>query len=144
MYDRPIAEGGGQTSTFPFEIWHYRYLEGIGDNIDIEFVDTCMCGDYHMTIDRSEKDALQHVPGAGATLYEQMGMSSRRIASAAAWKIWAMDRRGYQSEQAVDRLEQFAKLQAPPPVKFKDLESFLSNHKLLTGPIFPLMCVRTM
>src|SRR5271156_5925071 len=38
MYDRPIEEGGGQTSTFPFEVWHYRYLEGVGDNIDLEFV----------------------------------------------------------------------------------------------------------
>ncbi len=69
-YERPQEEGGGETSTFPFEIWHYRYIEGIGDNIDIEFVDTCMCGDYHMTIDRSEKDALKHVPGAGLTQME--------------------------------------------------------------------------
>ena len=69
-YERPMEEGGGNTSTFPFETWHYRYLEGIGDNLDIEFVDTCMCGDYHMTIDRSEKDALKHVPGAGETLSE--------------------------------------------------------------------------
>src|SRR5665213_3263642 len=76
-YNRPIDEGGGETSTFPFEIWHYRYLEGIGDNIDIEFVDTCMCGDYHMTIDRSEKDALKHVPGAGLTMYEQQGQESK-------------------------------------------------------------------
>src|SRR5579859_6654851 len=77
-YDRPMDEGGGNTSTFPFEIWHYRYLEGIGDNIDIEFVDTCMCGDYHMTIDRSEKDALLHVPGAGATMYEEMGQADKK------------------------------------------------------------------
>ena len=54
-YERPMEEGGGNTSTFPFETWHYRYLAGVGDNIDIEFVDTCMCGDYHATIDRSEK-----------------------------------------------------------------------------------------
>ena len=40
-YERPIEEGGGETSTFPFETWHYRYIEGIGENIDIEFVDTC-------------------------------------------------------------------------------------------------------
>ena len=53
-YNRPIDEGGGETSTFPFEVWHYRYLEGVGDNIDIEFVDTCQCGDYHFTIDRGE------------------------------------------------------------------------------------------
>jgi GWxTD domain-containing protein len=39
-YNRPIDEGGGETSTFPFEIWHFRYLEGVGDNVDIEFVDT--------------------------------------------------------------------------------------------------------
>src|SRR3984957_7702832 len=44
-YERPVEEGGGSTSTFPFEIWHYRYLEGIGENIDIEFVDACMCND---------------------------------------------------------------------------------------------------
>ncbi len=76
-YERPMEEGGGETSTFPLRVWHYRYIEGIGENIDIEFVDTCMCGDYHMTLDRSEKDALLHVPGAGATLGEQMGHSKR-------------------------------------------------------------------
>ena len=76
-YERPMEEGGGNTSTYPFETWHYRYLEGIGDNIDIEFVDSCMCGDYHMTIDRSEKDALKHVPGAGETLYEQQGQATK-------------------------------------------------------------------
>ena len=73
IYQRPMDEGGGETSTFPFEVWHYRYLEGIGENIDIEFVDTCKCGDYHFTIDRSEKDALLHVPGAGLTQWEEMG-----------------------------------------------------------------------
>ena len=77
-YQRPMEEGGGNTSTYPFETWHYRYLQGVGDNIDIEFVDTCMCGDYHMTIDRSEKDALKYVPGAGATMYEQMGQAEKK------------------------------------------------------------------
>jgi hypothetical protein len=82
-----MEEGGGETSTFPFETWHYRYLEGIGDNIDIEFVDTCMCGDYHMTIDRSEKDALKTCPGAGLTQSEQMGSPRRRTGSPAA--VWS-------------------------------------------------------
>jgi len=138
MYDRPIEEGGGETSTFPFEIWHYRYIEGIGDNIDIEFVDTCMCGDYHMTIDRSEKDALLHVPGAGATLYEQMGMAKQ--ADRFRGGLESLGDGPYASinqSKQFDRLETYAKLQAPPVVKFKDLESFLTNHKLLTGPIFP-------
>jgi GWxTD domain-containing protein len=55
-YDRPVEEGGGSTSTFPFEVWTYRYLDGIGENIEVEFVDTCSCGDYHFTINRGEKD----------------------------------------------------------------------------------------
>jgi len=36
-----------------------------------------------------------------------------------------------------DRIELAAKLFAPPPVKFKDLEGFISEHKLLSGPPFP-------
>jgi GWxTD domain-containing protein len=75
----PMEEGGGETSTFPFETWHYRYLEGIGENIDMEFVDTCQCGDYHFTIDRSEKDALQHVPGAGRPWKRWAGLEGRPL-----------------------------------------------------------------
>jgi GWxTD domain-containing protein len=137
-YERPFDEGGGETSTFPFEIWHYRYLEGVGDNIDIEFVDTCQCGDYHFTIDRSEKDALLHVPGAGATMYEQMGQAKK--ADRFRGGIESLGNGPLASSQQgkqFDRIELAAKLFAPPPVKFKDLESFISEHKLLTGPVFP-------
>ena len=76
-YERPMEEGGGETSTFPFEDWRYRYIEGIGQEVIIEFVDTCMCGEYHMTMDRSEKDALLMTPDAGLTMWEQMGMSNK-------------------------------------------------------------------
>ena len=76
-YERPMEEGGGETSTYPFEDWRYRYIEGIGQEVIIEFVDTCMCGEYHMTMDRSEKDALLMTPNAGLTLYEQMGMANK-------------------------------------------------------------------
>ena len=139
-YDRPMEEGGGTTSTFPFEVWHYRYIEGIGENIDIEFVDTCMCGDYHMTIDRSEKDALQHVPGAGQTMYEQTGQAKQADRFGGGLEnLGNGPLRGMQQSKQFDRLEQFAKLQAPPVIKFKDLqlEEFLSSHKLLKGPFFP-------
>jgi GWxTD domain-containing protein len=137
-YERPMEEGGGETSTFPFEVWHYRYLEGIGENIDIEFVDTCQCGDYHMTIDRSEKDALLHTPGAGATMYEQMGMAKKADRFKGGLENLGNGplSSGQQSKE-FDRIEQYAKLQAAPQVKFKDLESFLVDHKVLTGPIFP-------
>src|SRR5579862_4879951 len=76
-YDRPIEEGGGTTSTFPFEDWRYRYIEGVGSNIKIEFVDPSMSGEFRMTMDPSEKDALTYVPGAGLTLMEQMGLSTK-------------------------------------------------------------------
>jgi GWxTD domain-containing protein len=137
-YERPMDEGGGETSTFPFETWHYRYIEGIGENIDIEFVDTCMCGDYHMTLDRSEKDALLHVPGAGATLGEQMGTSKRTDRfNGGLENLGGGPMATSNQAKEFDRLEQFSKLQAPPVAKFKDLESFLVNHKVLSGPFFP-------
>jgi GWxTD domain-containing protein len=143
-YERPMEEGGGNTSTFPFETWHYRYLEGIGDNIDIEFVDTCMCGDYHMTIDRSEKDALKHVPGAGQTLYEQMGQAKQadRFSGGGLEQLGAGPMATQNQSKQFDRLDQFAKLQAAPVIKFKDLESFMTTSKILTGPPF-LFDVRT-
>jgi hypothetical protein len=46
-----------------------------------------------------------------------------------------------QSKQ-FDRLDTFAKLFAPPPVKYADLDQFLASAKVLTGPPF-LFDVRT-
>src|SRR5258708_939612 len=76
-FDRPLEQGGGTTSTYPWELWRYRRLEGIGENIEIEFVDTTGSGEYHITKDPCEKDALGHVPGAGPSLTEIMGRSSK-------------------------------------------------------------------
>ena len=130
-YERPMDEGGGETSTFPFEDWRYRYLEGIGQEVIIEFVDTCMCGDYHMTMDRSEKDALLYTPNAGLTLYEQMGMASKadRFSGGGLERLGTGPFSSNNQSKQFDRLEQFYKLQKPPAVKFKDLEEVVS-HKI--------------
>jgi GWxTD domain-containing protein len=130
-YERPMEEGGGETSTFPFEQWRYRYLEGIGQEVIIEFVDSCMCGDYHMTIDRSEKDALKYTPNAGLTLYEQMGMSSKasRFTNGGIEQLGQSPFNKDLQTKQFDRLEQFAKLQAAPAIKFKDLEEVV-RHKI--------------
>ena len=127
-YERPIEEGGGSTSTFPFEDWRYRYLEGIGQEVIIEFVDPCMCGEYHMTMDRGEKDALMNVPGAGLTMYEQMGMSSKanRFNNGLEHLGAGPGSSNLQTKQ-FDRLEQYAKLNAAPTVKFKDLEEVVKS-----------------
>jgi GWxTD domain-containing protein len=132
-YERPMEEGGGETSTFPFEDWRYRYLDNIGQEIIIEFVDTCMCGEYHMTIDRSEKDALLYTPNAGLTMWEQMGMSNK----AARFTGNGMERLGLGPDSSMlqtkefDRLDTFAKLNSAPPVKFADLEEAVSSKVIL-------------
>ena len=137
-YQRPMDEGGGETSTFPFETWHYRYLEGIGDNIDIEFVDTCMCGDYHFTIDRGEKDALAKVPGMGLTQWEEMGMAKKADRFKGGMEsLGTGPMASSQSSKQFDRIELASKLFAPPPIKFADLDNFITEHKLINGPIFP-------
>lgn len=76
-YDRPMAQGGGSTTTYPWELWRYRHLDSVGENIEIEFVDPTGTGEYHMTMDPCEKDALAHVPGAGASLTEMLGQSTK-------------------------------------------------------------------
>ena len=138
-YNRPIDEGGGTTSTFPFEVWNYRYLEGIGENLDIEFVDTCQCGDYHYTIDRGEKDALAHVSSGGNTDSERHGNTSRQNRQGSGPETLGTDKMMGKEQQGkeFDRINIAAKLFAPPPIKFKDLEAFISEHTLLSGPAFP-------
>jgi GWxTD domain-containing protein len=135
LYNRPQDEGGGTTSTYPFETWRYRYLEGLSGSqkqeIEIEFVDTCMCNDYHMTMDRSEKDALLNVPGAGLTQWEEMGLASKadRFAGGGMERLGAGPMNQNNGGKEFDRLELFANLQKPPEVKFKDLEEVVS-HKV--------------
>lgn len=130
-YQRPMEEGGGETSTFPFEDWRYRYLEGIGQEVIIEFVDDCMCGAYEMTMDRSKKDALLMVPNAGLTLYEQMGMASKtsRFTGGGLERLGVSPYNNDLQTKEFDRLEQFAKLNRAPEVKFKDLLEVV-QHKV--------------
>jgi GWxTD domain-containing protein len=76
-YQRPPEQGGGTTSVFPFQQWRYRWIEGIGTNVIIEFVDPTMTGEFRMTIDPLEKEALAHVPGAAPLIdSSQMRISS--------------------------------------------------------------------
>src|SRR5271163_1512273 len=79
-YDRPASQGGGETTTYPWESWRYRHLDGpgLGENVELEFVDPTSTGEYHLTSDPSEKDALLHVPGAGLTTAEYMGLADKR------------------------------------------------------------------
>src|SRR5215510_507254 len=128
-YERPPEEGGGSTSTYPFEQWRYRYIEGIGSDIIIEFVDPTMTGEYRMTMDPSEKDALLMVPGAGLTLMEQMGMASKtdRFSRTDGTHLGTGNMPLPARMNQFERLQQFANLQKPPSIKFKDLEAAVSS-----------------
>jgi len=126
-YDRPIEEGGGTTSTFPFEIWRYRYIEGIGNEVLLEFVDPSMSGEYHMTIDPSEKDALLHVPGAGLTFDEQFfgRDKAQRLNQSGASLGNALGNTS--RANPFDRLQLMANIFKPPEIKFKDLEAIVTT-----------------
>jgi GWxTD domain-containing protein len=129
-YDRPASEGGGETSTYPFEDWRYRYLEGIGENVELEFVDPTMSGEYHLTMDPSEKDALTNVPGAGLTEMESMGLASKTArfnntdGTHDAQPIGLLP----ETMQEFSRLDLYAKIQQAPPVKYPDLEAVVTSR----------------
>jgi GWxTD domain-containing protein len=133
-WDRPMDQGGGSTTTYPWETWRYRYLEGgLGENVELEFVDPTSTGEYHLTMDPSEKDALLRVPGAGLTMAESMGMAdkSSRFSNTdgtnmAENQFGAMGLNANQEE--FTRLEQYANIMKPPPVKFKDLEAVVTSR----------------
>jgi GWxTD domain-containing protein len=129
-YSRPAEEGGGETSTYPFEDWRYRYLEGIGENVELEFVDPTMSGEYHLTMDPSEKDALLMVPGAGLTMLEGMGLASKtsRFNNTDGTHDAAPLGMTPETMNEFTRLDLYAKIYQAPPVKFKDLEAVVTSR----------------
>src|SRR6202521_3214661 len=130
-YDRPMEEGGGSTSTYPWETWRWRYLEGMGEqNVIMEFVDPTSTGEYHLTMDPSEKDALLHVPGAGLSQLEQMGMASKTDRFTRSDGTFLPKTLGGEpaSMNEFTRLEMYAKAFKPPEVKFKDLEALVTSR----------------
>src|SRR6267378_4927519 len=133
-YDRPSYEGGGSTTTYPFETWFYRYLAGVGSGVEIEFVDPTGSGEYRIARNPSEKDALLMVPGGGLTLSEQLGLSDK------ADRISGMGQTGsnnYQREQdsPFSRLQTLTDLMRPPQVKFTDLQSAVNTGVIEENPL---------
>ena len=128
-YVRPTEEGGGETATYPFEQWRYRYIDGIGTNIILEFVDPTMSGEYHLTMDPGEKDALLHVPNAGLTDMESMGMASKadRFSRTDGMTIGQSMTGTPESMNEFTRLDLYAKIWKPPEVKFKDLKAVVTS-----------------
>ena len=133
-YERPSYEGGGSTSTYPFETWFYRYLPGVGSGVEIEFVDPTGSGEYRIARNPNEKDALLMIPGGGLTLSEQLGLSDKadRISG-----IGGIGTANYQREQdsPFSRLQLLADLSRPPQVKFNDLAANLNTPTIEDNPL---------
>ncbi|HYP02434.1 MAG TPA: GWxTD domain-containing protein [Pyrinomonadaceae bacterium] len=121
-YDRPSYHGGGSTTTYPFEIWFYRYLEGIGSGIEIEFVDPTGTGEYRIARSPEEKDALAMVPGAGLTLNESLGLSNKADRA-----VGGSNHFQRQQDSPFARLQLIADLSRPPVIKNAELASLLTG-----------------
>jgi GWxTD domain-containing protein len=128
-YDRPFEQGGGTTTTYPWELWRYRHLDGIGENIEIEFVDPTGSGEYHITSDPCEKDALAHVPGAGPSLTEIIGQSSKAGRFSNSNGTTCAAPLGGQSAglNEFDSQDRNFRVQRPPE-RFRDLEEKVSSR----------------
>ncbi len=135
-YVRPTTEGGGTTTAYGFQDWHYRHLDGIGDDITLEFVDPTSTGEYHLTMDPGEKDAMAKDPGAmGNSFRELNGTSTLAMRNDTVGINTApCDIAGCnvnnQSTNEFNKLDLYAKALAPPPVKFKDLAEVVSSRIL--------------
>jgi GWxTD domain-containing protein len=128
-YDRSPQQGGGSSTAYAWELWRYRHLEGIGENIQIEFVDPSGSGEYHITNDPCEKDALTRVPGAGPSLSEIIGQSTKAgrftntDGTTCPMPIGGMNA----SRNEFDALDRYFRVQRPPE-RLKALAELVNAH----------------
>ena len=133
-YEREPYEGGGQTTTYPFERWFYRYLPGVGSGIEIEFVDPTGSGEYRIARNPDEKDALLNIPGAGLTLAEELGLANKgdRIANLGGFGNPNSQR---EQDSPFSRLQLIADLSRPPQIRFNDLASAVNTPVIEDNPL---------
>ncbi|HSR69827.1 MAG TPA: GWxTD domain-containing protein [Acidobacteriota bacterium] len=124
-YDRPLSEGGGTTATYPFEIWRYRHIPGVGTNVELEFVDRANSGEYRLALGPEEKDAFLHVPTAGHTAAELLGLATRLqrpyFSPHASYPL--MNYR--EQDSSFQRYERFVGAQRTPEIKYTDLQQLV-------------------
>ena len=124
-YNRPFNEGGGQTVVHPMEVWRYRHLEGVGDDIVLEFVDRTYTGTYKLILFPDEKDALLHFDGYGLTMSEQLGISDKQHRpSLIGGRSTAYETRLH-NNNPFRRYEIFSRVMVPKKIKYKDLKELV-------------------
>jgi GWxTD domain-containing protein len=137
-YQRTAEEGGGTGIGYPFEIWRYRHLDGIGQEIEVEFVDSCNCGEYQMTVDRGKKEISSHIPGAAPTDMEAFGLAKQSDRFRGGLETLGPSLFGKNSaSEQFERLERSVKLYIPPPVERAGMGDFeIVKTRLRANPLF--------
>ena len=91
-------------TTYPFEIWFYRHLDGPGDGVEVEFVDPSGTGQYRIARDAEDKNVMAKVTGPRpAPLFQR------------------------QQDTALEKNDRIASLETPPKVRFSTLEGIANN-----------------
>jgi GWxTD domain-containing protein len=130
VYNRDLKEGGGHTTTHPYEVWFYRHLDGIGSGIEIEFVDASLSGEYRMALSPEEKDAMLFVSGAGNTLLEELGYETRedRVRNMGIQDVSGANMfRWGELNHVFERYQTFFQLRQPPEIRLKDLRQMVDT-----------------
>jgi len=126
--------GSNEMTTYPFEDWYYHYIPGIGENVKLEFVDPTMTGEFRLTMNPCEKDALAEVPGdmtgcqggvsIGPIFNPNSVINPSQLGSNAMVTTTIMPERMEEFTQ----LDTYAKIFQPPAVKFNDLRAVVTHR----------------
>ncbi len=133
--------GSNEMTTYPFEDWYYHYIPGIGENVKLEFVDPTMTGEFRLTMNPCEKDALAEVPGdmtgcqggvsIGPIFNPNSVINPSQLGSNAMVTTTIMPERMEEFTQ----LDTYAKIFQPPAVKFNDLRAVVTHR--ITEQLLP-------
>ena len=129
-YTREIYEGGGNVQTFPFERWWYRYIEGVGQDVEIEFVDRLHSNEFRIARDSFEKEVGFEM-GLGETTYERLGLYSRADLNRARHLGNPANpymRSSRIQDQPLERLSRYSQLMKPPKIRFNDLRTLVETR----------------
>jgi len=104
-------KGAPDSVKYSWENWHYKYVEGLGENADVEFVDVAGSGKYLLRIGPKDKNASIFEP------YHNIGRDDPAPAS-----------------PKEVRLDSYIGAWPVPRIRFKDLEA-MATAKLIRNQV---------
>ncbi len=130
------TSGDDEMVTYPFEDWTYNYIPGIGENVKLEFVDPTMSGEYRLTMNPCEKDAMAEVPGDTTGCQGAVSIGPifvpESVIQPTSGSEEELNEGMPQSMDEFTQLDTYAKIFQPPPVKFNDLRAAVS-HRIIAN-----------